>query len=164
MVGDRTSVGEITERERETMTTAEMVTALDEVQAKLAGAYLVAEWFHGIDSRDLDRAMATWHPRGVLSFTSGPVLDGNSAIEAFVEKTWAAYPELYHWCTNLSLTVRGASTMHGECRVTALCVERAGTAIREVGTIVLDYTRTEGAWLCSRQAVTIQRRDPAGGC
>jgi hypothetical protein len=40
---------------------------------------------------------------------------------------------------------------------------RAGTAIREVGTVVLDYTRTEGEWLCSRQAVTIQRRDPAGG-
>jgi ketosteroid isomerase-like protein len=141
------------------MTTAEMASALDEVQAKLAGAYLVAEWFHGIDSRDLDRAMATWHPQGVLSFTPGPVLDGSSAIEAFMAKTWAAYPELYHWCTNLSLTVHGGTTMRGECRLTALCVQRAGTAIREVGTVVLGYTRTEGAWLCSRQAVTIQRRD-----
>jgi hypothetical protein len=143
------------------MTAIDATAALDEVQAKLAGARLLAEWFHGIDGRDVDRAMATWHPQGVLSFTPGPVLDGSSALRAFMRKTWAAYPELYHWCTNLSLTVLGDSTMHGECRVTALCVQRAGPAIREVGTIVLDYTRTEGTWLCSRQAVTIQRRDPA---
>jgi len=143
------------------MTAADMTAALDEVQAKLAGAHLAAEFYHGIDSRDLDRAMATWHPRGVLSFTPGPVLAGRSAIRAFLEKTWAAYPELYHWITNLSLTVPGDSTMRGQGRVTALCVKPSGTAIREVGTLVLHYTRTEGAWLISRQAVTIQRRDPA---
>ena len=143
------------------MAAAHMAAALDEVQAQLAGAHLVAEWFHGIDGRDLDRAMATWHPRGVLSFTPGPVLEGRSTIRAFLEKTWAAYPELYHWVANLSLTVPGDSTMRGQGRVTALCVKPSGTAIREVGTLVLDYTRTEGAWLISRQAVTIQRRDPA---
>jgi hypothetical protein len=148
------------------MTAADMAIALDEVQAKLdevqaklAGAHLVAEWLHGIDSRDLDRAMATWHPRGVLSFTPGPVLDGSSAIRAFLDKTWAAYPELYHWVANLSLTVPGDGTMHGEGRITALCVKPSGTAIREVGTLVLDYTGTGGTWLISRQAVTIQRRD-----
>jgi ketosteroid isomerase-like protein len=143
------------------MTAADMAVALDEVQAQLAGAHLVAEWLHGIDGRDLDRAMANWHPRGVLSFTPGPVLDGTSAIRAFLEKTWAAYPELYHWVANLSLTVPGDSSMRGQGRVTALCVKPSGTPIREVGTLVLDYTRTEGAWLISRQAVTIQRRDPA---
>jgi hypothetical protein len=143
------------------MTAADMAVALDEVQAKLAGAHLAAEWFHGIDGRDLDRAMGTWHPRGVLSFTPGPVLDGSSAIRTFLEKTRAAYPELYHWVANLSLTVPGDGTMHGECRITALCVKPSGTTIREVGTLALDYTRTEGTWLFSRQAVTIQRRDPA---
>jgi ketosteroid isomerase-like protein len=137
-----------------------MAAALDEVQAKLAGAHLVAEWFHGIDSRDLDRAMATWHPQG-LSLTPGRVLEGSRAIRADLEKMWAAYSEVYHWVTNLSLTVRGDSTMHGECRIAALCVKRSGTTIREVGTIVLDYTRTEGTWLISREAVTIQRRDLA---
>jgi hypothetical protein len=140
------------------MTAGDMAVALDEVQAKLAGAHLVAEWFHGIDSRDLDRAMATWHPSGVLSFTPGAALDGSSAIRAFVEKTWAAYPELYHCAANLALTVTGDSAMHGECRITALCVKPSGTTIREVGTIGLAYTRTEGTWLISRQAVTIQRR------
>jgi SnoaL-like domain len=104
------------------MTAADMTAALDEVQAKLAGAHLAAEFYHGIDSRDLDRAMATWHPLGVLSFTPGTVLDGSSAIRAFLEKTWAAYPELYHWFTNLSLTMRGDNTMRGEGRITALCV------------------------------------------
>ena len=89
------------------------------------------------------------------------MLAGRSAIRAFLDKTWAAYPELYHWVANLSLTVRGDSTMRGQGRVTALCVKPSGTPIREVGTLVLDYTRTEGAWLISRQAVTIQRRDPA---
>jgi SnoaL-like domain len=143
------------------MTAADMTAALDEVQAKLAGVHLAAEWFHGIDSRDQDRAMATWHPRGVLSFTPGPVLDGRRAIRAFLEKTWAAYPELYHWVANLSLTVPGDSTMHGECRITALCAKPSGTTIREEGTLVLDYTRTAGTWLFSRQAVTIQRREPA---
>jgi hypothetical protein len=143
------------------MTAADMTAALDEVQAKLAGAHLAAEFYHGIDSRDLDRAMATWHPRGVLSFTPGPVLDGSNAIRAALEKTWAAYPELYHWIANLSLTLPGDSTMRGECRITALCVKPSGTTIREVGTVDLDYTRTAGTWLISRQAVTIQRRDPA---
>jgi SnoaL-like domain len=161
MVGDRTSVGEIAGRERETMTAADMTAALDEVQAKLAGAHLVAEWFHGIDSHDLDRAMATWHPQGVSSFTPGPVLDGSSAIRADLEKTWAVYAEVYHWATNLSLTVRGDSTMHGQCRLAFLGVKRSGATIREVGTSVLEYTRTEGTWLISREAVTIQRRDPA---
>jgi ketosteroid isomerase-like protein len=143
------------------MTAAEMASALDEVQAKQAGEYLIAEWHHGIDSRDLDRALAAWHPQGVLSFTPGPVLDGRDAIRAFLEKTWAAYPEMYHWITNLSLTVHGDSTMHGECRITALCVRPSGTSIREVGTSVLDYTRTHGTWLLSREAATIQRLEPA---
>src|ERR1700689_2837618 len=116
------------------MAAAHMAASLDEVQAKLAGAHLVAEWFHGIDSRDLDRALATWHPRGVLSFTPGPVLDGSSAIRAFLEKTWAAYPELYHWVANLSLTMPGDSTMRGQGRATALGVKPSGTPIREVGT------------------------------
>jgi SnoaL-like domain len=157
------------------MTAADMTTALDEVhtkldevqakldevQARLAGAQLAAEFYHGIDGRDLDRAMGTWHPLGVLSFTPGPVLDGSSAIRAFLDKTWAAYPELYHWFTNLSLTVRGDGTMHGEGRLTALCVKPSGAAVREMGTLVLDYTRTEGTWLFSRQAVTLQRHEPA---
>jgi hypothetical protein len=58
------------------MTATDMASVLDEVQAKLAGTYLAAEWF----------------------------------------------------------------------------VKRSGTTIREVGTIVLDYTRTKGTWLISRQA------------
>jgi len=142
------------------MTASDMAVALDEVQAKLAGAHLVAEWIHGIDSRDPDRAMATWHPQGVLSFTPGPVLDGRSAIQAFLEKIWAVYPELYHWVANLSLTMLGDSTMHGEGRITALCVKPPGTATREVGILVIDYTKAEGTWLISRGAVTIQRREP----
>ncbi len=142
------------------MTAADMAVALDEVQAKLAGAYLVAEYFHGIDRRDLDRAMATWHPQGV-SVTPGRVLEGSSAIRADLEKMWAAYSEVYHWVANPSLTVPGDGTMHGECRITALCVKPSGTTIREVSTIVLDYTRTEGTWLIYREAVTIQRREPA---
>jgi hypothetical protein len=143
------------------MTTADMAAALDDVQAKLAAAHLVAECFHGIDSRDLDRAMATWHPLGVSSFTPGPVLEGSSAIRAWLEKAMARYAEVYHWVTNLSLTVPGGNTMHGEGRITALCVTHSGTAIREVGTIALDYTRLEGTWLISRGAVTIQRRERA---
>jgi hypothetical protein len=143
------------------MTAADMAAALDEVQAKLAGAYLVAEWFHGIDNRDLDRAMAAWHPQGVSSITPGPVLDGSSAIRADLERMWAAYAEVYHWVTNISLTVRGENTMHGECRIAFLGVKRSGATIREVGILVLDYTRTEGTWLLSREAGTIQHRDPA---
>jgi hypothetical protein len=140
------------------MTAADMAAALDEVQARMAGAHLVAEWFHGIDSRDLDRAMAAWHPQG-LSLMPGRVLEGSRAIRADLEKMWAGYAEVYHWVTNLSLTVRDESTMHGECRIAALCVKRSGTTSREVGTVVLDYTRTTGTWLISREAVTIQRRD-----
>ena len=135
--------------------------ALEEVQAKLAGAQLVAEWFHGIDSHDLDRAMATWHPQGVSGFAPGPTLDGSDAIRAFLERMWAKYAEVYHWVTNLSLTVHGDDAMHCEGRVAFLGVKRSGATVREVGTIALDYTRAEGTWLISREAVTIQRRDPA---
>ena len=141
------------------MTVEGMATALDEVQAKLAGAYLVAEWFHGIDSRDLDRAMATWHPQG-RSVSHGRALEGSRAIRAELEKMWSACVEAYHWVANLSLAMRSDGTMHGECRITALCVKRSGTTIREVGTIAFDYTRTEGTWLISREAVTVQRREP----
>jgi SnoaL-like domain len=143
------------------MTTAEMTAALDEVQAKLAGAYLVAEWFHGIDNRDLDRAMAAWHPLGVSCITPGPVLDGSRAIRAHLERVWAAYAEVYHWVTNLSLTVTSDKTMQGECRIAFLGVKRSGAAIREVGILLLDYTRAEGTWLLSRETGTIQHRDPA---
>jgi SnoaL-like protein len=152
----------------DTMTAADTAVALDEVraqldevQAKLAGSQLVAEWFHGIDSHDLDRAMATWHPLGVSGFAPGPVLEGSSAIRAFLEKLWTGYAEVYHWVTNLSLTVDGDDTMHGEARVGFLGVKRTGVTVREVGTIALDYTRAEGRWLISGEAVTIQRRDPA---
>ncbi len=142
------------------MTAADMTAALDEVQARLAGTQLAAEFYHGIDSRDLDRAMATWHPEGVLSFTPGPVLDGSSAIRAFLEKTLAAYAELHHSITNLSLTLRGEGDMRGECRIAFLGVKHSGTTSREVGTAVLDYTKAEGTWLISRQVVTIR---PATG-
>jgi ketosteroid isomerase-like protein len=142
------------------MTAADMTAALDEVQARLAGAQLTAEFYHGIDSRDLDRAMATWHPEGVLSFTPGPVLDGSSAIRAFLEETLAAYAELHHWITNLSLTLRGEGDMRGECRIAFLGVKHSGTTSREAGTAVLDYTKAEGTWLISRQTVIIR---PATG-
>jgi hypothetical protein len=150
----------------DTMTPAGTVVALDavraqldEVQAKLAGSQLVAEWFHGIDSHDLDRAMATWHPLGVSGFVPGPVLEGSGAIRAFLEKLWTGYAEVYHWVTNLSLTVDGDDAMHGEARLAFLGVKRSGVIVREVGIITLDYTRAEEAWLISGEAVTIQRRD-----
>ncbi len=143
------------------MTAGEITAALDEVQAKLAGAYLVAEWFRGIDNRDFDRAMAAWHPEGVSCITPGPVLHGSSAIRADLERVWAAYAEVYHWITNLSLTVTGDKTMQGECRIAFLGIRRSGATVREVGTLLLDYTRTEGTWLLSRETGTIQHRDPA---
>jgi hypothetical protein len=40
--------------------------------------------------------MAAWHPLGVHSFTSGPVLEGSSAIRAWLERAWAGYAEVYH--------------------------------------------------------------------
>ncbi len=49
------------------MTPVALASALHEVQAKLAGAHLVAEFAHAMDNRDLDRAMATWHSRGVFT-------------------------------------------------------------------------------------------------
>jgi hypothetical protein len=51
--------------------------------------------------------------------------------------------------------------LHGECRITALCVRPSGTTIREVGTCVLGYTRTDGTRLLSREAATIQRVERA---
>src|SRR5438105_14259120 len=102
------------------MTDVDLASALREVQATLAGAHLVAEFAHGMDNRDLDRAMATWHPRGVFTIAPDTVLDGLSAIRADPERMWAAHREVYHWFTNLWISVAGEATMHGECRLGAL--------------------------------------------
>jgi hypothetical protein len=141
------------------MTTAGQAAALDEVHAKLAGAHLVAEFAHGIDNRDLDRALATWHPRGVLTFAPDTVLNGHSAIRAHLARILAAHPEMYHWFTNLSITVTGA-TMHIECRIAALSRSRSGTTLREVGTGVFECAKEADDWLISSEVVTIQHRDP----
>ncbi|MGH3204754.1 MAG: nuclear transport factor 2 family protein, partial [Streptosporangiaceae bacterium] len=116
------------------MTTTEMASALGEVQAKLAAAHLVAEYAHGIDGRDLDRAMATWHADGVSAIAPDTVLTGRDTIRDHLERTMAAYPEMYHWFTNLSVSVTAESSMRIECRIAALCRNLAGVTIREVGT------------------------------
>jgi hypothetical protein len=72
----------------------------------------------------------------------------------------AAYAELHHWITNLSLTLRGGGNMRGECQIAFLGVKHSGTTSREAGTAVLDYTKAEDRWLISRQTVIIR---PATG-
>jgi ketosteroid isomerase-like protein len=147
--------------QEEAMTTADVAAALREVQARLAGAQLVAEFAHGIDNRDLDRAMATWHPRGVLTFAPDTVLTGRGAIRARLEKILATNPEIYHWFTNLSITVTGDASMHIECRIAALSRTRSGTTVREVGTGVFECAREADDWLISSEVVTIQHRETA---
>jgi hypothetical protein len=143
------------------MTTADLALALHEVQAKLAGAQLVAEFAHGLDSRDLDRALAAWHPRGVLTFAPDTVLNGHSAIRPHLETILAASPEMYHWFTNLSITVTGDASMHIECRIAALSRTRSGTIVREVGTGVFECAKEADDWLISSEVVTIRHREPA---
>lgn len=74
-------------------------------------------------------------------FTIAPdtVIDGQEGVRAFVEKNLAACTEMYHWFTNLSLTVTSEKTMHGEYRVSALCRMRSGATIYEVGTEVYEF-------------------------
>jgi ketosteroid isomerase-like protein len=143
------------------MTTTDLASAVHEVQAKLAGTHLVAEFAHGIDNRDLDRALATWHPGGVLTFAPDTVLTGRSAIRARLEKILAANPEMYHWFTNLSITVTGDASMHMECRIAALSRTRSGTTVREVGTGLFECTKEADDWLISSEVVTIQHWEPA---
>jgi hypothetical protein len=143
------------------MTAADLAAELREVQAKLAGAQLVAEFAHGIDNRDLGRAMAAWHPWGVLSFAPDTVIKGSSAIHEFLERNWAAYPELYHWYTNLSITVTGEGAMRIECQVAALSRTSTHETVREVGTSVFECTKDDGDWHIASQAVTIHYRETA---
>jgi hypothetical protein len=141
------------------MKTADLASTLHEVQAKQAGEHLVAEFALGLDHRDLDRALAAWHPRGVLTFAPDTVLDGVDAIRARLEEIMAANPEMYHWYTNLSITVTGEASMHIECRIAALCVGRSGTTLREVGTGVIECVKETGKWLISSEVVTVQYRE-----
>jgi hypothetical protein len=143
------------------MTTADLALTLREVQAKLAGTQLVAEFAHGLDNRDLDRALAAWHPRGVLTFAPDTVLNGHSAIRHHLEGILAASPEMYHWLTNLSITLTGEASMHMECRIAALSRTRAGTTVREVGTGVFECAKEADNWLITSEVVTIQRREAA---
>ena len=141
------------------MTTADLASGLYEVQATLAGERLVAEFAHGLDNRDMDRAMAVWHPRGVLTFAPDTALTGASVIRAHLEKILAANPKLYHWYTNLSITVTGDATMHIECRIAALSRTRSGPTVREVGTGVFECAREADDWLISSEVVTVQHRE-----
>jgi ketosteroid isomerase-like protein len=143
------------------MTTAELVSALHEVEAKLAGAHLVAEFAHGIDNRDLDRAMAAWQPTGVLTFAPATVLTGHRVIRAHLEKILAAHSEMYHWYTNLATTVTGDASMRIECRVAALSRTRSGGTVREVGKSVFECAKAADGWLISSETVTIQHRERA---
>lgn len=144
------------------MTTVDLASAVHEVQAKLAGERLIAEFAHGIDNRDVDRAMATCHPRCVFTIAPDTVIDGQAGVRALVERNLAACTEMYHWFTNLSLTVTSEKTMHGECRVSALCCLRSGATIYEVGTEAYEFTKDTGDWLVSSCALTIHRKDPWG--
>jgi hypothetical protein len=143
------------------MTTADLALALREVQAKLAGAQLVAEFAHGLDNRDLDRALAAWHPSGVLTFAPDTVLNGHGAIRPHLERMLAASPEMYHWYTNLSITVTGEACMHIECRIAALSRTRTGATVREVGTGVFECAKEADDWLISSEVVTIKHRETA---
>ena len=142
------------------MTTIDLASALHEVQAKLAGAQLVAEFAHGIDNRDLDRAMATWHPDGVFTIAPDTVLKGSSAVRGHLEETWAAYPEVYQWVANLSISVTGETTMRGECRLGAVLRAQSGGTILEVATDVFECTKETGDWLFVSHILTVQRVEP----
>ena len=144
------------------MTTADLASAVQEIQAKAAGERLIAEFAHGIDNRDVDRALATCHPRCIFTIAPDRVIDGQDGIRAFVERNLAAFPEMYHWYANISLTVTGETTMHGECRVSALCRAHSGTPVFEVGTEVYEFTKETGDWLISSCALTVHRKDPWG--
>jgi hypothetical protein len=144
------------------MTTTDLASALHEVQAKLAGAQLVAEFAHGCDQRDLDRALAVWHPTGVLTFMPDTVLTGRDAIRARLAKILAASPEMYHWYTNLSITLTARASMRIECRIAALSRSNSGTTLREVGTGVFECTEEAGTWLISSEVVTIEHRERTG--
>jgi hypothetical protein len=143
------------------MTTADLASALGEVQAKMAGAQIVAEFALGLDNRDLDRALAAWHPGGVLTFAPDTVLTGLDAIRAHLEKILRAYPEMYHQYTNLSITVTGDTGMHIECRIAALIRTRWGMTVRGTGTGVFECVKQAGDWLIFSVAATIQYREPA---
>jgi hypothetical protein len=143
------------------MTTTELMTAPGEAEARLAGAHLSAEYAHGIDNRDLDRAMACWHPGGVSAVAPDTVLEGQDAIRVHLERTMARYAELYHWFTNLSITITGQDSMRIECRIAALCRNQAGVLIREVGTGIYECVRGPAGWGFASEAVVIHRADPA---
>jgi hypothetical protein len=106
--------------------------------------------------------MATCHPRCVFTIAPDTVIDGQAGIRAFVERNLAACTEMYHWFTNLSLTVTSETTMHGECRVSALCCLRSGATIYEVGTEAYEFIKDTGDWLVSSCVLTIHRKDPWG--
>ena len=148
--------------QEETVTTVDLGPAGREMQAKLAGAHLVAELANGIDNRDLDRVMATCHPECVYTIAPDTVIAGADAIRGCFERTLAAYPEMYHWFTNVSVNVTSEATMRGECRVSALVCKRSGATFYEVGTEVYEFTKETGDWLFSRMALTVHRCDPWG--
>jgi hypothetical protein len=142
------------------MTTTDLASAVGEVAAKQAGAHLIAEYAHGIDGRDLDRAMASWHADGVSTIAPDTVLRGRDAIRAHLGRTMAAYPEMYHWFTNLASSITGGDSMRIECRIAALCRNHAGVRIGEVGTGVFECVRTAAGWLFASEALTIHCSEP----
>lgn len=144
------------------MTTSDLASAVQEIQAKMAGERLIAEFAHGIDNRDVDRAVAACHPTCIFTIAPDTVINGQNGIRAFVERNLAASSEMYHWYANISLTVTSETTMHGECRVSALVRRRSGVSVFEVGTELCEFTKETGDWLISSCALTVHRKDPWG--
>ena len=136
------------------MTQEEMIAALEEVQAQQAAARLISEYALAVDSRDVDRFMAIWHPEAIWVIGGDTVVDGLDAIRAVAETLWSTYSETHHWFANPSFTVAG-ETMHGECTTNATLQEVAGTTYRAAATYVDEYAKSEGRWLIYRRATTI---------
>ncbi|WP_349826692.1 nuclear transport factor 2 family protein [Brevibacterium litoralis] len=134
-------------------TGAESTTA--DLQARAAIENLVAEYAHGVDTRDADRFAAVWHTDATWHF-NGKTLQGTEAFLASAAALWETFPQMSHLFGSVSITVDG-DTATGESLAYANLVDGEGTTRMAVARYVDRYTRVDGQWRIAERTTTTSK-------
>ena len=137
------------------MTDGDIESRLQQVEAHLAIHRLVAEYCHGADKRDLARFLAVWCADAVWDVGTRK-FQGRGEIRAAIEHQWAAQPRMFHWTTNLSITVGpDQGTASGESDVETVTQLADGTWLHSAGSYQDVYRQDDATWRIARRTAVV---------
>jgi ketosteroid isomerase-like protein len=129
---------------------AEILQRLDRLESELAIQRLVHEYCHGADKRDRARFAAIWTDDAVWQVGEDQAFEGVEAICEAVAWQWRTFEQMYHWTSNLVVTVNGDHAA-GETDVGVTIGFSDGRWLRGGGIYRDQYLRTATGWRISRR-------------